>query len=145
MRKTSTNHYFCSLAKTMVPPTRVNYDYKFKLQSSIYKSIDLDNKIQFIHPPRVNFPFNIRCSVSSKRVARRWRWSFSQVYDMFSNIQNQTKMFFIFYSIFFSTIEKEISLYTRVSWKPKNIFLSPADFTPSAFMYEESKTPIARL
>ena len=33
----------------------------------------------------------------------------------------------------------------RVSLKNKNVFLSPGDFTPSAFLYEESKTPIARL
>ena len=29
--------------------------------------------------------------------------------------------------------------------KKQKYFLSPADFTLSAFMYEESKTPIARL
>ena len=29
--------------------------------------------------------------------------------------------------------------------KNQQYFLGPADFTPSAFMYEESKTPIARL
>ena len=29
--------------------------------------------------------------------------------------------------------------------KKQKYFLSPADFTTSAFMYEESKTPIARL
>ena len=33
----------------------------------------------------------------------------------------------------------------RVSWKIKNTFLSPGDVTPSAFMYEKSKTPITRL
>ena len=36
-------------------------------------------------------------------------------------------------------------LYSKVSWNIKNIFFSPADFTSSAFMCEESKTPIARL
>ena len=36
-------------------------------------------------------------------------------------------------------------LCSRVSWKIKNNILSPGDFTPSAFMYEESKTLIARL
>ena len=38
-----------------------------------------------------------------------------------------------------------LGIYIRVSVKIKNIFLSCGDFTPSAFMYEESKTPIARL
>ena len=37
-----------------------------------------------------------------------------------------------------------LTFYIRVTWKQK-CFLSPANFTPSAFMYEESKTPIARL
>ena len=40
---------------------------------------------------------------------------------------------------------RAVSVVSRVSWKNKNIFLSPADFTHSAFMYEESKTRIARL
>ena len=40
---------------------------------------------------------------------------------------------------------KKCCMGTRLSVKIKNIFLSPGDFTPSAFMYEESKTPIARL
>ena len=34
---------------------------------------------------------------------------------------------------------------TRVSLKIKNIFLRPGHLTPTAFMYEKSKTPIARL
>ena len=37
-----------------------------------------------------------------------------------------------------------LTFYVRVTWQQK-YFLSPADFTPSAFKYEESKTPIARL
>ena len=36
-----------------------------------------------------------------------------------------------------------IYIYIRVSVKITNIFFSSGDFTPSAFMYEESKTPIA--
>ena len=31
---------------------------------------------------------------------------------------------------------KNVKLCNRVSWKTKNIFLSPADLTPSAFMYD---------
>ena len=38
-----------------------------------------------------------------------------------------------------------LGIYIRVSVRIENIFFSSGDFTPSAFMYKESKTPIARL
>ena len=39
----------------------------------------------------------------------------------------------------------EKAVLSRMSVKIKNVFLSPGDLTISALMYEESKTPIARL
>ena len=38
-----------------------------------------------------------------------------------------------------------LGIYIRVSVRIENIFFSSGDFTPSAFMYKESKTRIARL
>ena len=39
----------------------------------------------------------------------------------------------------------EIGLLNQGVTENQKYFFSPGDFTPSAFMYEESKTPIARL
>ena len=81
----------------MVPPTRVNYDYKFKLQSSIYKSIDLDNKIQIIHPPPGSiFPSTSGAASLPSELLEGDGDHFLKYMICFQILKTEQKCFFIF-------------------------------------------------